>query len=74
MVVAGATLDLRDRHGNTALHIACQQGDLESVKALISPIQDKEIKEIDSIQMHYSINGIQRVPMDFLQLKNYEGK
>ncbi|RWS08614.1 NF-kappa-B inhibitor cactus-like protein [Dinothrombium tinctorium] len=45
LVVAGSTLDLQNRYGNTALHIACENGDLETVESLLSPVTQKEIRE-----------------------------
>lgn len=37
---------VRDRDGNTALHVACQRGDLSVVKSLTQPINVKEISEM----------------------------
>ena len=35
LIKAGANPRLRDRHGNTAVHIACSYGDATSLKALL---------------------------------------
>ena len=42
LVVTGATLDIRDRNGNTALHLCCKQGDLDSAAAVTTPIEISE--------------------------------
>ena len=42
LVVTGATLDIRDRNGNTALHLCCKQGDLDSAAAVTTPIETSE--------------------------------
>lgn len=42
LVVAGADLTVRDHNGNTALHLACSNGDLECVKNLLQPLSKQE--------------------------------
>lgn len=42
LIISGASLTTRDRHGNTALHLACKQGDVECVKQLTAPPSDEE--------------------------------
>lgn len=71
LIISGATIDLRDRHGNTALHVACGQSDLDSVRAIISPIDVKEIRVAQIV--NYPV-GVQHLPLDLLQLRNYEGE
>lgn len=51
LVVAGATLDIQDHNGNTALHIASRKGDVDSVLALITPVEGEEVAEISHIYM-----------------------
>lgn len=53
------------------MHIACEQGDLDCVMALIVPITQNEIAEAAIV--NYPI-GIQSVPMDVMQIRNYEGE
>jgi NF-kappa-B inhibitor alpha len=71
LIISGATIDLRDRHGNTALHVACAQSDFDSVQAIISPIHEREIRAADVV--NYPID-VQRLPNDLLKLRNYEGE
>jgi ankyrin repeat protein len=70
LIISGATIDLRDRHGNTALHVACAQSDFDSVQAIILPIHEREIRAADVV--NYPID-VQRLPNDLLELRNYEG-
>lgn len=67
LVSRGVQVDLRDRHGNTALHIACQNGDRDCVKALTRPISHQELRESP-----YTF-PFQRIPQD-PEIKNYEGE
>ena len=70
LIISGATVDLRDRHGNTALHIACAQSDLDTVYQILAPISEKE-KMIANV-VNYPIN-VKPLPVHFLELMNYEG-
>ena len=42
-------MDITDRHGRTALHLACKLGDFDCVKEIVRPLLEKrwadEIKE-----------------------------
>lgn len=42
-------MDITDRHGRTALHLACELGDFDCVKEIVRPLLEKrwtdEIKE-----------------------------
>ena len=71
LIISGATVDLRDRHGNTALHIACAQSDLETVYEILAPISQKDVIAVQKM-VNYPI-GAQRLPNEFLELRNYEG-
>jgi hypothetical protein len=42
LLVAGASPDSRDRHGNTALHLASDQGLTKCVHALLQPVTVEE--------------------------------
>jgi hypothetical protein len=68
LVVAGANVDVRDRRGNTALHLACQIGDLECVKALMEPIT---VAETNTANLHYDA-VMQQLPQN-LEERNYDG-
>ncbi|NP_001161607.1 NF-kappaB inhibitor-like protein [Saccoglossus kowalevskii] len=66
LVIAGATVDARDRHGQTPLHLACENGDLETVKALTIPPNNLECRQMQR-------RGVRtQMPQD-LELRNYEG-
>ncbi|CAG2171659.1 unnamed protein product, partial [Oppiella nova] len=71
LVISGATVDLRDRHGNTALHIACAQSDYTAVCQLISPIRDRELHSAHVV--NYTVDS-QHLPVHYLELRNYEGE
>ena len=66
LVIMGAPLEQRDRHGNTPLHLACREGDLNCVQALTLPLTTAEISHIT-----YSIT-VQCIPQN-MDLWNYEG-
>lgn len=68
LLVAGANVDIRDRRGNTALHLACQIGDLECVKALMEPVT---VAETNTANLQYDA-FMQQVPQN-LEERNYDG-
>lgn len=49
LLEAGASPNIPDRNGRTALHLACDQGDIDCVKEIVRPLHDKrwgdEMKE-----------------------------
>ena len=69
LVVAGATTDIRDREGNTPLHLAARRGLRECASALLTPISRDELREaqvsvgFSQTQLHAALN-----------LKNYNGE
>lgn len=67
LMAAGASVDVRDLHGNTPLHIATREGYQEIVNHLLKPVCYEE-----TLENKYEI-PYQRVPQD-LEAKNYEGK
>lgn len=67
LISHGASIDIRDRNGNTALHLACQRGCLTCVQQLTKPLHQKEI---DSCNYHVPF---QRIPQD-PGLLNYDGQ
>ncbi|KAL3878641.1 hypothetical protein ACJMK2_030972 [Sinanodonta woodiana] len=47
LVVGGAIVELRDRNGDTPLHIACRKGYVDIVEALLQPVMYTETLEND---------------------------
>lgn len=66
LMVWGALVALQDHNGDTPLHIACRQGDMNCVRVLTSPVTYEEVTNI-----HYSI-PFQKIPQD--TIFNYKGE
>ncbi|XP_053398887.1 NF-kappa-B inhibitor epsilon-like [Mercenaria mercenaria] len=64
LVAAGAEVELRDREGNTALHIACREGFQRIVECLLEPVQATRCNDNSPRN--------QKIPQDF-SIRNYEG-
>lgn len=71
LVVAGATLDIQDHNGNTALHIASRKGDVDSVLALITPVEAEEVAEISHM---YMIHPQKCDLSPVINMKNFDGQ
>jgi len=69
LVVGGANVQSRDRHGNTPLHLACRDGHVDCVKALCMPVSQEE-REV--ALLHHDIPP-QPLPQD-LEQRNYDGQ
>jgi len=71
LVVAGARLDVRDREGNTPLHLAARRGNLECGEALLKPVSVQEMSEqlTSQGQVLYS-----QLPVDVIDLCNHIGE
>lgn len=69
LVAAGASPRCRDLRGNTPLHLACEAGDLETVKEITAPIS---IQEVESLGLSYG-TSVARREIDIEQ-RNYDGK
>ncbi|CAL8090513.1 unnamed protein product [Orchesella dallaii] len=69
LVAAGARVDMRDRNGNTPLHLACMQGDQESLHALTTALA---VVETTELQLKYP-SFAQALPQQ-LDLLNYDGQ
>jgi len=67
LIVSGATVDARDRHGESPLHLACSGGDVKTVQALMHPLTHDEMQ-----QMAHKGLRVPQLPQD-LEQKNYEG-
>lgn len=65
---------IRDGNGNTALHLACINDDLNTIEALLKPITTAELKEYQQItnQLPQS-NASQYFSID-LEQRNFYGK
>lgn len=79
LLIAGADPTVRDRHGNTPLHLACIAGDIQCVRALTVPICASEINEAHRFYGHLSSDKTTsnlhcaRLPAD-LEIRNYDGE
>lgn len=77
LLVAGAEATIRDRNGNTPLHLACTSGDLECFKALTVPISAAEIQEAKRLNFtkweDSSYVRCAQLPPD-LEQRNYDGE
>jgi len=71
LVVAGAQTDIRDREGNTPLHLAAKRGHKDCAIALLSSISTEELK--DSVVPHRH-SSHKHSPSNLLNLKNYNGE
>lgn len=66
LVSWGASIDLRDKHGNTPLHLACDRLRVECVIALTTHLGRSDVKEVP-----YKV-PFQRMPQN-MDLLNYSG-
>lgn len=69
LILAGASCETPDRHGNTALHLACIHKYLDCVGALTQPVSLKELTDFMGRNRQFRIP---QLPQN-LELKNYEG-
>lgn len=69
LVVGGASVLLRDRLGNTPLHLACRDGHVDCAHALLLPVSHEE-RQSALLPLHIAP---QPLPQD-LEQKNYDGK
>jgi ankyrin repeat protein len=69
LMVAGADIEKADRHGDTALHIACRNGDLHMLKQITKPVSTNEMRMNPCKYKSW----VQRIPQD-LNARNYDGK
>ncbi|XP_012527351.1 NF-kappa-B inhibitor cactus [Monomorium pharaonis] len=67
LILAGADPSLRNSCGNTALHLACRNGDLACAKALTDPLSPMERNQLMPGQT------VPALPQD-LEQRNYSGK
>ncbi|GAB6029062.1 hypothetical protein CHUAL_004847 [Chamberlinius hualienensis] len=75
LMLAGANLLMRDRQGDTALHLACRKGDIACVKQLtraVTPLEDHYMKVIMG---HHQLPLRKPVLLQpsMLDIQNYQG-
>ncbi|XP_017151772.1 NF-kappa-B inhibitor cactus [Drosophila miranda] len=79
LLLAGAEPTVRDRHGNTALHLSCIAGEKQCVRALTEKFGATEIHEAHRQYGHRSNDkavsslSYARLPAD-LEIRNYDGE
>ena len=66
LMSCGVEIDARDYNGNTALHIACRDGNVQMAESLMTPIRHEEVAKNRS-EISY-----RRIPQD-LSIMNFEG-
>lgn len=65
---------IRDGDGNTALHLACLNDDLNTIDALLEPIKAAELKEFNQWSNQLSQpNACRKLSID-LDQRNFYGK
>lgn len=69
LVLSGAALDVRNRIGNTPLHVACELGRVECVRELLRPIAGDESTACDG-----TTPSSPRPLEQDLEIRNYEGQ
>ncbi|KAH8325574.1 hypothetical protein KR067_001812 [Drosophila pandora] len=79
LLLSGAEPTVRDRHGNTALHLSCIAGEKQCVRALTEKFGAMEIHEAHRQYGHRSNDkavsslSYARLPAD-LEIRNYDGE
>ncbi|ALC39758.1 cact [Drosophila busckii] len=79
LLLAGAEPTVRDRHGNTPLHLSCISGEKQCVRALTEKFGASEIHEAHRQYGHRSNDksvsslSYARLPAD-LEIRNYDGE
>jgi ankyrin only family protein len=71
LLLAGADVTIRDQHGNSPLHLACQNGYLDCVRELTSPLTNDEILQQKS---RANLENKSCVCLPDLEQRNYDGE
>lgn len=76
LVLSGASLTARDKHGNSALHLACKFGHAQCVERLTAPPNAEEEKYIWQERQKKGLEPrhINSLRSNDYNLLNYEGK
>ncbi|KAI1295481.1 NF-kappa-B inhibitor cactus [Halotydeus destructor] len=72
LMVSGATIDSRDRKGNSAVHLACANGDLDAVEAIFKPVSPSELRALQPL--YYRTKPHSDNAVSLIDLPNYEGQ
>lgn len=72
LLICGANASVCDANGNTPLHLACQMGDLDSIKELLRPITAPEFQIYTNIKPSSKQSFPCRIPIN-LERHNYQG-
>ena len=72
LVIAGARLDVRDREGNTPLHLAARRGHVECGDALLKPVAIQEMAESSTADSQPSVFTM--LPADIVDMPNFQGE
>lgn len=78
LLIAGAEPLIRDCRGNIALHLACDAGEIQCVRALTMTISQSEINEAHRQYGHRSLDNREsslkcaQLPTD-MEIRNYDG-
>ena len=57
LMAAGACPDIQDRNGKTALHLACERGNLDCVRELTKPLVDSRFNEETKERVQSMLNA-----------------
>lgn len=75
LVVAGARLDVRDREGNTPLHLAARRGHVECGDALLKPVAIQEMTSHSTPDAAAALPSVySQLPADIVDMPNFQGE
>ena len=75
LVNCGASCDVRDRHGNTALHLACSRGLVRCIIEMMRPFSTEELCQLKQYCHSAGLPVVQLPPFHLPNLNafDYEG-
>jgi NF-kappa-B inhibitor alpha len=76
LVVCGAAVDVRDRNGNTPLHLACRAGKVHCIEALTRPVEATEARQVEGYCHRVGLQGYtpSQHQLPDLNSTDYEGR